>query len=374
MPTVHLRFPGGRYHATPWGHHVNEGQIEWPPSPWRLLRALIATGYATLQWDEVPPVGRQLIETLAEVMPTYELPPASSAHSRHYMPTGKLDKGMEKTTLVFDTWANVGDGEVMVRWDCDLDPETLELFTSLIEKLGYLGRSESWVEAKVVSDDRTLCEQRTAFPHAMNDCPGPQWEQIPLMAAIPSAPYIDWRSNCTEKLLADLPLPEGKKKPTKTLLKKRADAIAAYPEDLLECLQKDTAWWKKEHHWSQPPGSQRILYWRRTDALVVSAPAVRSRPTARSVTTMLLALTTRSGNQSALPTVERTLPQAELFHRAIVGRVGNGKKVHCPELTGKDEHGKYLRGRHGHAHILPLDLDGDGHLDHILIHAPMGPW
>ena len=24
MPTLQMRFPGGRYHATPWGHHVNE--------------------------------------------------------------------------------------------------------------------------------------------------------------------------------------------------------------------------------------------------------------------------------------------------------------------------------------------------------------
>src|SRR5690606_34470106 len=39
MPTVLVEFPGGRYHAPPWGHHVNEGQIEWPPCPWRLLRA-----------------------------------------------------------------------------------------------------------------------------------------------------------------------------------------------------------------------------------------------------------------------------------------------------------------------------------------------
>ena len=28
MPTLRLQFPGGRYHATPWGHHVNEGLVE----------------------------------------------------------------------------------------------------------------------------------------------------------------------------------------------------------------------------------------------------------------------------------------------------------------------------------------------------------
>lgn len=30
---VEFRFPARRYHATPWGNHVNEGLIEWPPSP-----------------------------------------------------------------------------------------------------------------------------------------------------------------------------------------------------------------------------------------------------------------------------------------------------------------------------------------------------
>ncbi len=372
MPTILLRFPGGRYHATPWGHHVNEGQIEWPPSPWRLLRALIATGYATQFWDEVPQAGRRMIEALASVLPIYQLPSASAAHSRHYMPTGKLDKGMEKTTLVFDTWANVGDGEVIVRWVCDLDVESTDLFASLVGKLGYLGRSESWVEAEVISDDRVLCEKQIAFPHPADDRPDLEWEQIPLMVATSPETYSDWRKARTEKLLSDLPIPEGTMKPTKSLLKKRDAAVAPYPEDLLECLQKDTAWWKKQHQWSQPPGSQRVLYWRRTNALVVSAPPVRHPPTARPVTTMLLSLTTPSGNKSALPPVQRTLPQAELFHRAIVGRVGRGHKIDCPELTGKDEHGKPLRNGHQHAHMLPLDLDNDGHLDHILIHASMG--
>jgi CRISPR-associated protein Csb2 len=91
-----------------------------------------------------------------------------------------------------------------------------------------------------------------------------------------------------------------------------------------------------------------------------------------AVTTILLALTTPSGSKSALPVIARTLPQAELFHAALVSKIGKGKQVHCPELTGRDENGRPLEGRHEHAHVLPLDLDVDGHLDHILIQAKMG--
>jgi CRISPR-associated protein Csb2 len=166
-------------------------------------------------------------------------------------------------------------------------------------------------------------------------------------------------------------LPEGKKKPPKKLLNDRANAVAPYPEDLLDCLQRDTAWWK-QHRWSQPPGSQKVLYWRCADALVVGVPQQAARPLAKPVTAMLLALTTTSGNRSALPPCARTLPQAELFHGAIIRLAANGGRVNCPELTGKDDMGNPLKEGHRHAHILPVDLDGDGRIDHFIVYALMG--
>jgi len=85
---------------------------------------------------------------------------------------------------------------------------------------------------------------------------------------------------------------------------------------------------------------------------------------------ILLALTTPSGSKSALPSLERTLPQAELIHRALVSKLGFGG-VSCPEIVGRDETGKPLQG-HKHSHLLPIDLDEDGRLDHIVVFAPMG--
>ncbi len=378
MPILRLRFPGGRYHATPWGHHVNEGQIEWPPSPWRLLRALIAVGFNTQQWSEIPPIGRDLIEKLASTLPSYRLPSASAAHSRHYMPLAVFDKGREKTTLVFDTWADVADGCLDVEWNCSLTDQELELLARLASCLGYLGRSESWVEAKLVGDANSATQDVDGFnavPHSPTTRLGPGWEQISLMAPMPAEEFQAWRQTAVGKVLSALATPQGKKKPTASMLKERAKAEAPYPVDLEDCLTKDTAWLKK-HRWSQPPGAQRVIYWRRTDILGVGAP---QRPAARKplpVTAMLLSLTTPSGRRSALPLVTRTLPQAELLHQAIVGRAGRGGRVHCPELTGRDEHGEPLRHGHQHAHILPFNLRDDAsnsaRLDHILVYAPMG--
>jgi CRISPR-associated protein Csb2 len=287
------------------------------------------------------------------------------------MPLGKLDKGREKITLVFDTWANVGDGELIIHWDCMLDEDALALFDRLVSHLGYLGRSESWVLAESVADSEHRQDEFNAYPHSEGHNPGPGWEQVSLIAAICPELYATWRAEMVENALADFPLPEGKKKPGKKLLEDRRKALAAYPEDLLDALQKDTAWWKG-HKWSQPPGSRRVIYWRQADALQVSPPVQSRGRMVKPVTTMLLTLTTPSGNTSALPHISRTLPQAELLHAALIRQAANGESTYCPELTGLDERGEPLQENHRHAHILPLDLDGDQHLDHILAYAPMG--
>jgi len=373
MPTLLVRFPGGRYHATPWGHHVNEALVEWPPSPWRLLRALIACGYATQHWGmDVPPTGRRLIEALASVAPTYRVPRASVAHSRHYMPVGVIEKGrgQEKTTLVFDAWADVGDGTLAVRWPCRLDEEATALFATLAASLGYLGRAESWALAEAIADDAALPAGEDVVPHVDGDSARLGREQVFLFAPeVPSA-YGVWRAQAEAAALEPFPLPGGKRAPSAALKKNRERAQAPFPDDIVACLQKDTAWWK-QHCWSQPPGSRRLLYWRPAEVLNVGVPATPRPGSSGRPTAVLLAMTTSSGRTSSLPTLSRVLPQAELIHRSLVSVAGRGQPVDCQELTGRDGTGRPLVG-HRHAHVLPLDLDGDGRLDHVLIWAEMG--
>lgn len=373
MPTIRLKFPAGRYHATPPGSHVNEGHVEWPPSPWRLLRALIACGFNTQQWSEVPEIAKGMIEKLASQPPQYRLPRVSMAHSRHYMPIGGIDgSGREKTTLVFDTWADLSKQEVIVFWNCELTEVENQLLSQLVDCLGYLGRSESWIEAQLIETDE---HQANTFPFDAIDTPGPGWEQIHVLGPISSDEYLSWYQRKTETLLSELPALDSKLKPTskayKDIVKLRTKAIEPYPRDLIDCLTKDTAWWK-DHKWSAPPGSRPILYWRPAKQMDVSPPLTPRVNRATPVTSVLLAMTTQNGKRASLPPVTRTLPQAELLHRQLVGAVTKYENENCMELTGCDDSGHPLRLRHQHAHILPLDLDDDGHLDHVLIHASMG--
>jgi CRISPR-associated protein Csb2 len=86
---------------------------------------------------------------------------------------------------------------------------------------------------------------------------------------------------------------------------------------------------------------------------------------------MLLAIATARNNRHALPSAARVLPQAELLHQALNF---HADKIagHSTVLSGCDTHRKPLTTPHRHAHLLHLDLDADGHLDHVLIWAPMG--
>ncbi|XZE22241.1 type I-G CRISPR-associated protein Csb2 [Pirellulaceae bacterium SH449] len=72
------------------------------------------------------------------------------------------------------------------------------------------------------------------------------------------------------------------------------------------------------------------------------------------------------------PSVQGTLRVGESIHRAWVARVAGGGQVDAPELTGQNCFGQPLSGRHEHSHVLPVDLDDDGELDHVVFYVPMG--
>jgi CRISPR-associated protein Csb2 len=61
MIALCLCFPAGRYHATPWGRHVNEAALAWPPEPVRILRALIACHHRKADTELFAPGKRLLI-------------------------------------------------------------------------------------------------------------------------------------------------------------------------------------------------------------------------------------------------------------------------------------------------------------------------
>lgn len=351
MPNFVFRFPGGRYHATPWGNHVNEGLVEWPPSPWRIVRALVATGFSKLNWREPPAAMRDLVDALATVLPEYRLPPATAAHTRHWMPVDSPDP--DKRSKVLDAFARIPrGGSLSVLWPAALSLDAASLLEELVPKLSYLGRAESVVEARLV-DDGTVGEGLVAVADETNR---PGVESIGLLMPMTMAAYAEWRAR-------NAPVETGKGAATNRKAKE-----SPYPEDAFAATLVDTSFLQR-HGWTRPPGTRRVMYARPLEALSTSPARIASPPKGvRPADTALLALASDTRNGEVLPLLARGLPQCELLHMALVSGVGD---LSCPELSGHDAKGERLVG-HRHASFTPLDLDDDGRLDHVLVHAPMG--
>jgi CRISPR-associated protein Csb2 len=343
-----MTFPAGRFHATPWGHHVNEGLPEWPPSPWRLLRALVATWKRKLM--SLPSVSHHLPEILGLLAtpPSFLLPDAALGHTRHYMPLKFPDKG--DRTKVFDAFVVVPlNSELVFLWPgVSLTEDQQQTLRLVLCQLGYFGRAESWCAARLttVNGKAANCE-----PLAGTGVP-PGQETVRVLTADP-ATWRDW----------SLGRKTRKPDPPWNLLAETADLHA--------------------ERWSDPPGSRWLTYCR-----PVNAFAVRPNRNARSSSRPLPTVARFALDGPVLPLVQDTLPLAEAFRRALGCQFRALVRRRCPEaagwpgadarlrsrvLLGKDEHNQPLQG-HGHAYYLPADEDerGDGRIDHVTIVAADG--
>lgn len=355
MVAIGIRLLTGRYHATPWGRHVNEGAPEWPPSPWRLMRALIATWHhkGATRWSEE--TVRVLIAQLAESLPSYYLPPASTGHTRHYMPTEK------KPTLVFDAFVSVAKGaELVAAWpDVALDSDEAEALAWILQGLPYLGRSESWVEARLLA----------AWSGSANCEPVDAGAGERLLAPMGEADYCQWRAGFVEAKRQSM-LEEARRKASakgreaaRAKLTSRDEAVleALAPATVFDALQVDTADLRAAG-WSQPPGSRWDRWSLPEGALEHDEPRARAHTrSAPAPTVVRFALAS-----TVLPPLTETLRIGEQFRRALL-RCSDGAAV----FLGRDNSGAPMEG-HAHAFCLPLDDDGDGRLDHVALYAAGG--
>lgn len=375
MLALSFSFPARRYHATPWGSHVNEADVSWPPEPWRILRALIATywrkGTCRLWSKEA---AASLIDALAAAPPIYRLPEgAVHAHTRHYMPT------RSKPTLVFDAFAHLPDGEsIIAAWpNLELKSEQFELIADLADGIGYLGRAESWVEC--IATAEWDAAQANCWPLDAADVAG---DIVSVLAPLTSAGYAAQRERLLEQADAvELAAAEaaGKRPPTaRTLSRKREKMIGGtLPERLMDALTVDTADFQK-HGWSRPPAGREIHY-QRTPLAPHPRRAVghRSRPPDRSRYTVARYLL--AGRPQ--PRIEDAVRIGELMRIAALSqfgwepepRTGRSRPLAPPEISGRGVDNAPLRdARHSHAFWLPEDADGDGLIDHVCVYVATG--
>lgn len=177
MIGIAIRFDLGRYHANPWGSHVNEAASEWPPSPWRLIRGLYSTARTnTTLVERQAAVDRALQALVDAPPPLFVLPPTTPAHTRHYMPESSYSAMRPgDTSKVLDGFLAVDpQSELTVWWDVALDAEATDALAEVARRLGYLGRSESVCSAQLVTGAGP--ESISAAPADRDQMEGDAWE------------------------------------------------------------------------------------------------------------------------------------------------------------------------------------------------------
>lgn len=332
MLSIRMKFLAGRFHATPWGHHVNEGVVEYPPSSWRLLRSLVATFYRTLPTQAHENGGdNEFVSCLKGILaklsapPEFRLPDAAVAHTRHY------DQDNDGVKF-FDTFISISpDAQLLWLWPgVVLDERERELLAGLLAALSTFGRAESWCEATLLSEEesRSLAEEASGSLRR---------ESRPMSAE------------------ADLTGLE-----TMRLLLPAAGADAG---ELFETLKVETGAMRQRKQ-LEPTGSRWVTYTRPRNVLQPRRGSPARPKVKKHYTVARFAL-----SSSVLPLVQNALPFAEQVRRALIrNRV---ETEHSEVITGKRADGVPLEG-HAHAHYLPTDEDGDGRLDHVTVYAPRG--
>jgi CRISPR-associated protein Csb2 len=155
MIHIKIQFHTNQYQACAWGNHHSEGVIDWPPAPWRILRAIVAGSYNVALPERHQPTLKALLHKLASVPPSYTLPPTTYIQHRSPRPqvnlkTAKVGPGkvLYSAGLLMSSTQNT----LYIHYPVTL-LDTEELVLSLcLSGLTYFGRKESVATFTLVED------------------------------------------------------------------------------------------------------------------------------------------------------------------------------------------------------------------------------
>lgn len=346
--TIRLTFPAGRYHATPWGRHVNEGVAEWPPSPWRLLRALVAVWKRTS--PDLPEVQMKRILEAMVKPPKFSLPNHRVAHTRHYMPWEK--KGPQDRTLVFDTFVSVSRKDSLcIGWpDAELSAEDRIALKHLLGNMSSLGRAEGWVQAELIDQQ-------------------PAWNSEPTetdsnpVAVFCADPHSAFSDTYFPKLDAKK-LAKGKVNPTEFLFNTPRWHL---------CLDTETI---HKERWPTAPGSKWVNYTRPSANQLRPVVAKPRRQVLPTVARFLI-------DGPVLPLITDTILVAEAFRKSAMSqlkflcerepavaeqyqRTDEVDQYSSSTFSGKSHLGTMLLD-HDHAYFLPTSEGLNQRITHVTV-------
>jgi CRISPR-associated protein Csb2 len=320
-------FPLGRFHATPWRvNPFDDPHGEWPPSPWRLVRAVTARWY---QWARVAteePDFQQLDELITALCSSsygFHLPVHARAGKplRQYFPQefGWNPKEKKKagarsysTSLAQDNYWCVAPDEV-VWWFLETDKwnEPLaDILDRCLERITYFGRAESFTRLRRSSENapkpNCMLKDRRASG------------TIPIVV-----PHADAKRDDIERVSGDVTptIPPG----ARMMYALRPTRPPTREMPLVPAVRRDCNLFQFAIGWNVAPELRAIV-----------------RVTARF----------RGSVIQELVRIKTSDP------KATWSRGGTNVREAIVEMTGKDANGKPLTGPHRHTEFLAWCEDG----------------
>lgn len=356
MISVQINLPWGRYHAHPWGQNPGRVQeAEWPPSPWRLLRAL-ASAWFRSHMAKIPSAAVvELIELLSKELPEIGIGKVSFAKTVHYQPNYKHSSSDAR----FATYGRTRHENHFAataqpfyfRWQSSvLTASQQEILTELLEHVSYFGRADSICEASLLNNSNELPDE------------------------------IDWCKPCLD----------AAGKPQKRIAQQCRVVFCANPSDFkitdlwlrrnVQCNGIDTP----QHLVNQMLSSDMqvdggiIVSYQMPDGWpqkwVVHTAQTKKRSNAATATSegLKVAHYLRFSLQCRVPIVSKfTVPLAEMFRASAIYHLCKvyGDGATSPAIAGKD----VPQGYHN-AFYLPLghDMSQPGVITDLHVWCPMG--
>ncbi|EQD66191.1 hypothetical protein B1A_08231 [mine drainage metagenome] len=328
MLIISVEFLTGRFHANPWGRNVNEGVTEWPPSPYRIIRAVIDSWKRKCSDLDASRV-EHLLELLSSAQPKFYLPSAQESYIKVYM--SQVSTSIYDRQLVYDAFVVTNPSDkILLGWDdISLEPDDRKDLNQLLSRINYLGRSESWVRMKL--HDSAEATKWNCFPvwsgSVVNDM-----HTLEVGTTMPKQEYVIRQKDSPKNL-------------------GWFDALAYSTKDILE--RND----------SSPPAFKQHTYAISDTCFSVDRHPL-TKQSNKKITSVLLGLESK-----ILPLATETVVISERIHRKLLGidkRISGEYSKVSSKFSGRDSEGKRLTG-HRHIYIIPWDSNNDGRIDHVLI-------
>ena len=227
-------FPLGRFHANPWRvFPFEDPHGEWPPSPWRLLRAILARSHQLereleIQCDEWR---ESLVHAFCTSTFSWRLPSFSwrGPGIRQYQPATfeldpreatKQEKGREvkipgertyQTTKIQDNFWVINSSKVafdsqVVWWILEGDAwsnEFFDLLDACLHRMTYFGRAEAVTEIKRVEKLSNDVKVNCVLYKTPTSC------SVPVLAPSEDATLEKVQANTDDPSVANSTIPPG---------------------------------------------------------------------------------------------------------------------------------------------------------------------